>query len=243
MSASVSQDRYLAYSGTASAPHSAEFLYGEQHVLHYRDGRLVDRVTLYTCGNGQPFARKTVVYADPLAPDFLLEDLSIGLREGVRTEGGRRVVFFRRVRVEAEKSAPLPSVAGLVVDAGFDEFIRAHWERLAQAQGMEMHFLVPSRLESLNFQVQRLRADTLDGIPVEVFRLKLTGVLGWVLPGIDVTYSADDRVLMRYEGLSDLRDAAGDNFRASILFHSIDRRPVTEQESVTARQAALGRCK
>ena len=105
-----------------------------------------------------------------------------------------------------------------------------------------MHFLVPSRLESLNFQVQHLRTDTLDGIAVEVFRLKLTGVLGWVFPGIDVTYSAGDHVLMRYEGLSDLRDAAGDNFRASILFHSIDRRLSTEQESLTARQVALVRC-
>jgi hypothetical protein len=105
-----------------------------------------------------------------------------------------------------------------------------------------MHFLVPSRLESMSFRVQRLRADTLDGIPIEVFRLKLTGVLGWVLPGIDVSYSADDHVLMRYEGLSDLRDAAGNNFAASLTFHSIDRRVATEQEGLTARQAVLAAC-
>ena len=242
MAASVMPDRYLSYSGTATAPHGTEILYTEHHVLHYREGRLADRVVLYTCRDGRPFARKTAVYGDPLAPDFLLEDDSTGMREGVRTQAGQRRVFFRRVRVEPDKSGPLPSVEGLVVDTGFDEFIRAHWQRLMTGQGVEMHFLVPSRLESMGFQVQRLRADTLDGIPTEVFRLKLAGVLGWVLPGIDVSYSADDPVLMRYEGLSDLRDARGNNFPVSITFHTPDRRLGTEQESLTARQAVLAAC-
>jgi hypothetical protein len=242
MAQNVPSERYVSYSGTATAPLSAEILYSEHHVLHYRGDRLADRVVLFTCGNGQPFARKIAVYGDPLAPDFLMEDRATGMREGVRTQADQRIVFFRRVRVEEEKSGPLPSVPGLVVDTGFDEFIRANWRPLMAGQGVEMHFLVPSRLESMSFRVQRLRADTLDGIPIEVFRLKLTGVLGWVLPGIDVSYSADDHVLMRYEGLSDLRDAAGNNFAASLTFHSIDRRVATEQEGLTARQAVLAAC-
>ena len=243
MAAAVIPDRYLTYLGTATAPHSTEVLYGERHVLHYREGRLVDRVVLYTCPDGRPFARKTAVYGDPMAPDFLLEDHSTGMREGVRIEADRRVVFFRRVRVEAEKSGELPSVPGLVVDTGFDEFIRANWRQLMTGPGVDMHFLVPSRLESMTFTVQHVRTSSLDGMPTEVFRLKLAGVLGWVLPGIDVSYSADDPVLMRYQGLSDLRDAAGNNFQASITFHSIDRRLATEQESLTARQAVLVACK
>ena len=242
MAAGVIPDRYLSYSGTATAPHSTDILYGEHHVLHYRGGQLADRVVLYTCRDGRPFARKTAVYGDPLAPDFLLEDDSTGMREGVRTQADQRVVFFRRVRVETEKSGPLPSVPGLVVDTGFDEFIRAHWQQLMTGAGVGMHFLVPSRLESMSFQVQHVRADSLDGVPTEVFRLKLAGVLGWVLPGIDVSYSADDPVLVRYEGLSDLRDAAGNNYPASITFHSIDRRLATEQEGVGARQAVLAPC-
>jgi hypothetical protein len=242
MAATIIPDRYLSYTGTATAPHSTDVLYGEHHVLHYRDGRLADRVVLYTCRDGRPFARKTAVYVDSLAPDFLLEDRSTGMREGVRTMVGQRLVFFRRVRAETEKSGPLPSVPGLVVDTGFDEFIRANWQQLMTGQGVEMYFLVPSRLESMSFQVQRLRADSLDGISTEVFRLKLAGVLGWLLPGIDVSYSADEHVLMRYEGLSDLRDAAGNNFAASITFRSTDRRLATEQEGLAARQAALVAC-
>jgi hypothetical protein len=242
MAADMPSDRYLSYSGTATAPHSAEMLYGEHDVLHYRDGRLADRVVLYTCRDGRPFARKTAAYGDPLAPDFSMEDFSTGMREGVRSRAGQREVFFRRVEVDREKSGPLPGIPGLVVDTGFDQFIRANWQQLVAGQEMEIHFLVPSRLEAMSFQVQRLRADTVDGIPTEVFRLKLTGVLGWVLPGIDVSYSAEAHVLMRYDGLSDLRDAAGDNFPASITFRSLDRRLGSEQESLSARHAVLAAC-
>ena len=242
MAATVIPDRYIHYSGTASTPHATDVLYSEHHVLHYREGRLADRVVLYTCRDGRPFARKTAVYGDPFAPDFLLEDGATGMREGVLTEGGQRRVFFRRLRAEPETSSALPRVPGLVVDAGFDEFIRANWQRLMAGQGAVMHFLVPSRLESMSFRVQRLRADLLDGTPTEVFRLKITGVLGWVLPGIDVSYSADDHVLMLYEGLSDLRDAAGNNFPASITFHPMDRGPASEQESLTARKVVLTAC-
>jgi hypothetical protein len=243
MAATPSSDIYLSYSGTATAPHSGEILYSEHDVLHYRDGRLADRVVLYACRDGQPFARKAAVYGDhPLAPDFSMDDVSTGMREGVRTRAGQREVFFRRVHVEGEKSAPLPSVPQLVVDTGFDEFIRANWQRLVDGEEMEMRFLVPSRLDEMSFQVQRLRAEQLDGIPMEVFRLKLAGALGWVLPGIEVSYSAEGHILMRYTGLSDLRDAAGNNLPASITFHSIDRRLGTEQESETARQAVLAAC-
>jgi hypothetical protein len=66
----------------ALARHSPQFLYGERHVLLYRGGGLAERVVLYTCRDSSAFARKSASYADSLAPDFLLEDVSNGMREG-----------------------------------------------------------------------------------------------------------------------------------------------------------------
>jgi len=242
--ASVStSDQYVSYSGTATARHSAKFLYAEHHILRYRDGRLAERVVLYTCRDGSPFARKTVSYVDAFAPDFLLEVASTGMREGVRTVGNERSVFFRDDRVEPEKASPLPSTPGLVADAGFDEFVRAHWRALMSGESQELHFLVPSRLEEIGFRAQHLRSETVDGISAEVFRLKLAGFWGWVLPGIDVSYGADDHTLMRYDGLSDLRDASGDNFQTQISFPSSDRAPSSAASMAEARQAQLAPCR
>ena len=236
-------DGFLSYSGVATVRRSNAFLYGERHVLAFRGGRLAERVVLYTCRDGSPFARKTVSYVDAFAPDFLLEVASTGMREGVRTVGNERSVFFRDDRVEPEKASPLPSTPGLVADAGFDEFVRAHWRALMSGESQELHFLVPSRLEEIGFRAQHLRSETVDGISAEVFRLKLAGFWGWVLPGIDVSYGADDHTLMRYDGLSDLRDASGDNFQTQISFPSSDRAPSSAASMAEARQAQLAPCR
>jgi hypothetical protein len=244
-SASTSQtadEEYLEYTGIASARHAPNFLYGEHHVLVYRAGRLSERLVLYTCPNGAPFARKKVTYVDSQAPDFFLDDASNGMQEGVRTEGGERSVFFRTDRIEREKSAPLPQVAGLVADAGFDELIRAHWSFLMTDAPLPLHFLVPSRLQAMSFEVQHLRSDRVDDRPAEVFRLQLSGLLGMVLPGIEVTYDSAEHALVRFEGISDLRDRSGDNFQASIVFHVSDRRPGSAQAFATAEQTKIAPC-
>jgi hypothetical protein len=239
----ASHERYARYSGEARSRHSDAFLYGEQHFLVYRDGRLAERAVLYVCRDGTPFARKTVTYADPYAPDFLLEDQATGMREGIRSIAQERQVFFRGNRIEPEKSKALPPIRDLVADAGFDDFIRANWETLMTDRVLPLHFLVPSRLTSLSFELRRLRSDTLNGLPVEVMRLTLSGILGHVLPSIDVSYSASDHVLVRYEGLSDLRDAAGDNFQALITFKPRDRTSDDAGGIAAARAAPLAPCK
>ncbi len=241
----------MTYSGAATALQTQKFAYGERHVLRLKDGRLAERVVLYTCRDGSAFARKTSSYENALAPNFVLEDSSNGMREGIRPGGiraddradGGRTVFFRASHAEPEKSGPLPRVPGLVADSGFDEFVRANWQALAGGQSLSMHFLVPSRLDDMAFRVQRLRSDQVDGVPAEVFRLKLSGFLGWFLSGIDVYYGAADHVLMRYVGLSDLRDAARDNMAVNISFHPHDRRPGGLPDFEDAGQTRLAACK
>jgi hypothetical protein len=234
---------YVSYSGTAVDVQSRAFRYGERDVLAYVDGRLAERVVLYTCRDGTPFARKTVSYVDSFAPNFTLEDASDGMREGIRGTGGERQVFFREAPAAAEKSGALPPVAGLVADAGFDEFVRARWQPLTGDRTVTMRFLVPSRLNDMAFKVQQTRSDRVDGVPVDVFRLKLAGIIGWILPGIDVYYSVPDRELLRYVGLSDLRDASGDNMKVDITFNPSDRHPASAEQIETARHARLAPCR
>ena len=235
-------DSYVSYSGTALAQRSGQFLYSERHVLQYRDGRMAGRVVLYTCRDGSAFARKTVSYGDLLSPDFVLEDASNGMREGVRTGGGGREVFFRD-GAAAEKRRPIPQSPGLVADSGFDAFVRANWQPLMDGRTLGMRFLVPSRLDDMGFNVQHVGSGSADGVPVEIFRLKLSGVVGWVAPSIDVYYGAADRTLVRYVGLSDLRDGSHANFHAEIEFRPGDRRPDDAETMISARTARLAPCR
>jgi hypothetical protein len=236
------QDLYLAYSGTAQQFKGGGFLYHERHWLLLRDGHMAERVVLYTCADGAAFARKTATYTEPLAPSFDFEDRSNGMRQGVRASAGGRSMYFRASADGREKSAPLPA-APLVIDTGFDAFIQSQWQALLSGQSVTLQFLVPSRQQTMQFQVQRLRSETLNGTPAEVFRMKLNGALGWVLSGIDVTYAADSHVLMRYEGVADLRNPQGDNFAARIVFPLNERKPVAAAAFDAARNMPLTVCR
>ena len=238
---------YVTYSGTARARHGPRVLYLERDVVRYQNGSPAERVVLYSCANGVAFARKEVTYVDPLAPDFMLEDVASGMREGIRSvPPGRSVraarsVFFES-RNEPPKSGPLPQVADLVADAGFDEFVHLHWDDLVKDRTLTLHFLLPSRLDDYAFQVRRLRADRIEGVPVQVFRLRLSGFWGWILPGIDVAYGEANRVLVRYDGLSDLRDPSNDNFQTVVSFAPGDRHQADGDPLREARQAHLAPC-
>lgn len=236
-------ETYLAYSGTATVRHGSDFLYGERHVLHFRDGQLTERVVLYTCRNGAAFARKTVHYIDPLAPDFVLEDVSTGMREGLESRPSGRAVFFRADRADAERRHEIAVERGLVVDAGFDQFVRDEWDALMSGRTATMRFLVPSRLRDISFDVEHLRSDRFGDIPVEVFRLKLSGFWGWFLPGIDVDYSRADHVLVHYDGLSDLRDKSNANYQAEITFPLDDRKVADAQALHVLLETQLEACK
>ena len=63
-----------------------------------------------------------------------------------------------------------------------------------------------------------------EGAAASVIRLNLSGVFGLFLPYIEVSYRKSDRVLLRYEGLTNIRDGQGKNLVASIRFPPAERR-------------------
>lgn len=217
----------------ARDPDDGALIYTEDHLLRRDDGALSQRLVVYRCTDGTAFARKRVDYRGaPLAPAFQFEDARLGYREGLRagTNGGGRELWVRPSPDEPERSAALAPAEALVVDAGFDEFVRRRWDALLTGKPVPLRFAVPSRLDTYDFTVRRRGSTELAGEPAEVFRLRLGGLLGWLAPHIDVAYGRDSRRLLRFEGLSNLRDDAGeDPLQARIDFPE------------PARPAALGR--
>jgi hypothetical protein len=75
----------------------------------------------------------------------------------------------------------------------------------------------------VNFKVRKVSEATIEGEAANVFRLSVAGPLGWLLSDIDVSYRKRDRRLMRYRGITNIRDAAGEMLEAQIDFPSADR--------------------
>jgi hypothetical protein len=237
-------DSVLHYPGTAQDLESGRLIYGEQHYVRYRSGRTAERVVLYSCPNGAPFSRKVLRYegADTLSPDFELFDARQGQHAGLRSTTTGREVFYRENTAARESRDAAPAGSGWVADAGFDEFVRANWTVLMRGNSLPLQFLIPSRLDLHRFQVKRLRAEAVGGVPAQVIRLRLSGWLGLILPHIDAWYSDAGHVLLRYEGLSNLMDAGGDHYKVRISFPLDKREPGSDAALAAALAAPLRPC-
>ena len=188
------------YEGLAYARKSGELLYRESHWIQDKGQRLV----LYRCPDGAAFARKQVASGD-VAPDFELVDGRDGYREGVRTRNGMRQVYTRTSADSVERSKRLPAQDGQVIDAGFDAHVRQQWEAMAESGSGRVRFLVPSRLESMDFRITPLASDS----TTRRYRLALDAWYAGALPSITVTYANKDKRLVRFEGIGNIRDDAG----------------------------------
>lgn len=238
---------YASYDGIAFDPDEDRVLYRESHYLLLEDAKVRERLVLYRCADGTPFARKQVRndFGAPWLPEFEMNDARLGYQEGFRADGSALTVYYRdSADSETEREALADAPVDLVGDAGFDGFVQDHWDQLVAGDTVRFHFLVPSRLDYMGFKVRQVEETTIEGRPARVFRLALGGLLGLIVSGIDVAYDADTRILMRFEGLSNVRDEEGDNYVARIEFPLDQRRSESSSAALdAAREVPLAtRC-
>lgn len=209
-------------------------LYREAHYLDTR-GSAPRRVVLYQCADGRAFARKTVDGAGP-APAFAFIDARDGYQEGVRTQAGKREVFWQAGKAAALKRLPVDKTGASVFDAGFDTYVREHFAALQRGESLRAKFLIPSRMAAIGVSVRPV-----PGAPAGHLDLKtrLDAWYGFALPELRLRYRIADRRLTRFEGIGTIRDANGGHGKLRIDF----AQPAVAIEAADlqgAREAPLG---
>jgi hypothetical protein len=226
------------YQGRAIDPSSGRLLYRETHLVERDNNRIVTRVVLYQCADGNTFARKRVDYASSLtAPDFELFDSRDGYREGVRRQHGHIFAFVKAGVQAAESVGVVASEGTLVADAGFDEFVARNWSALVAGRTLALDFVIPSKGRTYGFNVSRQAQIVVGGVPAIVFRLRLGGLLALFAPDIDVTYGLASRNLLRFEGVTNIRSTDGRQMVARIDF--LDAAPSRIAASVLQSALAM----
>ncbi|MBB3832170.1 hypothetical protein FHR55_000336 [Xanthomonas arboricola] len=230
-SAPLSAAAVTRVDGDAFDADNGALRYRESHWLLDDGGRLV----LYRCPNGQPFARKQVE-GGGTAPDFSLLDGRDGYREGVRRRDGVREMFQQQPG-KPERHTPLPaSEDERVIDAGFDAYLRTHWDALAGAP-QRVDFVLPSLQRQLAFKVERIG----DSGGQRRLRISLDAWYGAAVPSLEVRYSIANKRLLEFRGVGNLRDAQGRYPRVRIVFPDTAARASTDDELRQAREQALAR--
>ncbi len=228
----AAQQRLETAVGLAYDKDSGELLYREEHFQRFEGDQIRQRQVLYRCPRGPVFARKQVDYRDSLfAPAFSMQDLRSGLREGLRRENGQAEVYIQRGGESRESAATLSAVNNLVADAGFDEFIRRNWDALQDGDRPRIQFVLTFRQSTAGFRVRKVGDEDIDGQPASTFRLSLSGVLGLFVSSIEASYHRETRALLRYEGVSNVRDVDGENYVTRIVFPAEERTEVENPEA------------
>lgn len=205
----------------------------QDHSLVYReyhysgDSDRLHRVD-YRSDNGQLLARKTLDYGSgSTTPSFHQLDKRSGESVRVTRQQQSLLVEYRESEHATREQRRFPLVNSLVVDAGFDHFIRQHWSRLQTGEQFRFDFPVPSRMELVAFQLNRVKCSELSGPGAE---LKPNGaavclqiapanmLLRWLVQPIELVYAATSPRLLVYRGLSNLADSKGEGLQVEIHY-------------------------
>jgi hypothetical protein len=228
------------YNGDAYDVAGGSLLYRESHYRFTVDG-MAQHLVLYRCADGRPFARKLLRDdGDAQAPDFDMADARINYREGVRRRGNKREVYVQRTLDTPEQAELLSMPADGVIDAGFDEYVRRHWDALAAGSTLTLPFLVPSKRMFYSFKLAKVEnANNASNLTI---RLSLGAWYAFLLPHIDVVYDRASRRLLRYEGVSNIRDDARKNYNVRIEFPVAPTSATPEQIDTASADALTGSC-
>lgn len=181
--------------GEAFDARTGELLYREIHDCS-EDG--TSCVVDYRDVAGQAIAFKQLDYSgSPYGPGLVMRDL----------------------RGETEHVVPVADSRELVVDAGFDNFVRSRWDELASGETVKFPFQVvgfdrPFQMKARAADREDCTADSLC-ITVEID----SWLLGLVADPIELAYSRDTRRLLRFVGVSNLRNDEGKSPKVDIRYY------------------------
>ena len=229
--------------GLAYPLEGGALLYREEHWRLEIDG-IATRIVLYRCPDGLPFARKEVrETAAAASPDYELLDARDGYREGVRGVAGGREAFWQADADAIVMAQAVVPDAGTVIDAGFDAYVRTHWDDLLAGSRHQARFLLPSALRQ--FPVRLRQHGEGAGVGEIGFQMRLDAWYGFAAPQTRVFYRESDRRLLRFEGTGSIRDARGRHRPVRIVFaQELHEQAASRQQALDAVQVPLdGRCR
>ena len=188
----IAMDRDADIVGSALDPGSGSLLYREYHFCT-EDG--MGCLVIYRDDMGLEIARKQVDY---------------------RT--GRRSPTISMRDSRTQKVVVVKPDPESVVDAGFDNFVRESWNLLERDGTLEFPFLVPGRDRPLNMQARTINGEACDGNVLCLQVRPRSWPLGLLVEPILLTYDRENRRLLRYQGVSNIRDAGGNMQKVDIHY-------------------------
>ena len=164
----------------------------------------------YRDADGELLAQKILSYkTSQFAPSFVQQNLHTDETISVQYENNKVTMSVQNLptkNTEKSNSETVNPDLPLVIDAGFDVFVRQHWDSLVSGDRKWFRFPVASRSSLIAFRVESSTC-RYDNDNDQCFRLELSNWLYRMLADpIELGYDPVHKRLTRYRGLSNIED-------------------------------------
>ena len=190
-----------------------KLLYSEEH--RYEND--YQHEVIYKETDGQVFAEKTVNYNRSfIAPAFQQTNNRNGEYIETRYNDDQLQVFYRENKDEQQVKDDIDISDSLVIDAGFDHYIRLHWEELLSGQSKVINYLLPSHQQSIDLRIEAIDCNSVllnSAAPEKVICWRVAAD-SWVFRMLSepllLAYEKSSRNLLTFAGRSNICDSNGD---------------------------------
>ncbi|GAA4649431.1 hypothetical protein GCM10023116_17050 [Kistimonas scapharcae] len=192
--------------GRAYDLEGAVLLYTEEHLYPspYR------HTVTYREASGEVFAKKRLDYTHSFTvPDFRQENARNGEVIKVARMGSDKLeVTYQANDKQKPKQKRVAIESLMVVDAGFDHFVREHWETLRKGRSLTIAYLAPSRRQTVALRINEVPCSSSSDVCFNI--APDSWLLGLVLDPIFLTYEKETKQLLRFRGRGNIADKKGD---------------------------------
>ena len=200
--------------GLAYDPDGKSLLYSEEH--SYKND--YQHEVIYKEADGQVFAKKTVDYRRSfIAPAFQQTNSRNGEYIETRYNNDDTLeVIYRENKDQQQANENIDVNESLVIDAGFDHFIRDHWDELIEGKSKVINYLLPSHQQSIDLRIESIDCSSvlLNGDDPNTINCWRVATDSWVFRILSapllLAYDKSTRHLLTFAGRSNICDSKGD---------------------------------
>ena len=214
----------VASIGDAYGLETNVLLYSETHCV----GNGLEREVVYRDAGQQLIAHKILRYQGSLtAPSFVARNYYS--REVISIESAPHSITMSMMKmgesdpelVETVVVKPKPNMA-VVIDAGFDNYVKSNWDKLATSESQVFQFPIATReiLVELKISLKdcsyKTKTETCFSLEIDNWFLRLLS------DPIELGYDTNLRRLSRYRGLSNIGDGDGEGLVVDLRYRYPD---------------------
>ncbi len=220
-----------AFQFVGRASDSGSLVYEEHHVVAGTCSRGIWRPATHSVDyrkpvTGQTFATKELDYLySPLRPEMTFQQPDFNESIIVKQADDDTLAIRWHTPYGQIETFDVSFNDSVVVDAGFDNFVRRNWDSVVSGRSVDFRFLGPTRGEHYGFMMEPAETDRTNA--PHIVRIRPSGMIARFLVDPIILGYNESGALTDYIGLSNIRESEEGNYTVHIRYE-VTRQPDCE---------------